>query len=37
MQGPGRRCLGEHTEEVLQELGYPPAEIARLREMGGVK
>jgi formyl-CoA transferase len=23
--------LGEHTDEVLAELGYPPAEVATLR------
>ena len=28
--------LGEHTDEVLAELGMPPAEIARLREAGAV-
>jgi len=28
--------LGEHTEEVLAEVGYSPAEIARLREAGAV-
>ena len=26
------RLLGQHTEEVLQELGYDDAEIQRLRE-----
>ena len=28
--------VGEHTEEVLQMLGYAPPEIARLREEGAV-
>ncbi|GAA2793864.1 CaiB/BaiF CoA transferase family protein [Crossiella cryophila] len=28
--------LGEHTREVLAELGYPPEEIDRLRERGAV-
>ena len=28
--------LGEHTEEVLAEVGYSPAQIARLREAGAV-
>jgi len=28
--------LGEHTDEVLGELGYLPGEIARLREEGAV-
>ncbi len=28
--------LGEHTDEVLGELGYSPEEIARLREEGAV-
>lgn len=27
---------GEHTEEILNELGYSPAEIGRLREQGTV-
>ncbi len=27
---------GQHTEEVMRELGYPPAEIARLRQKGAV-
>ena len=26
--------LGQHTEEVLSELGYSPAEIAAFREAG---
>jgi crotonobetainyl-CoA:carnitine CoA-transferase CaiB-like acyl-CoA transferase len=28
--------LGEHTQEVLEELGYTPAEIAALRDEGAV-
>jgi crotonobetainyl-CoA:carnitine CoA-transferase CaiB-like acyl-CoA transferase len=28
--------LGQHTEEVLRELGYADAEIARLREIGAI-
>lgn len=28
--------LGEHTDELLQELGYAPEEIARMREEGVV-
>ena len=36
--GPSRRppCLGEHTDEVLAELGYTPAEIATLHEEGAI-
>ncbi|MFE5947602.1 CaiB/BaiF CoA transferase family protein [Streptomyces sp. NPDC056480] len=33
--GPPPR-LGEHTDEVLQTLGYTPDDIARLREEGAV-
>ena len=29
--------LGEHTDEVLAELGYNSAEIARLRTEGAVR
>jgi len=29
--------LGEHTDEVLQELGIEPETIARLREAGTVR
>ena len=28
---------GQHTDEVLRELGYPPAEVARLRQKGAVR
>ncbi|MEX2204880.1 MAG: hypothetical protein WEF50_01480 [Myxococcota bacterium] len=28
--------LGEHTEEVLGELGYSAPEIAELREQGAI-
>ncbi|TCO49957.1 crotonobetainyl-CoA:carnitine CoA-transferase CaiB-like acyl-CoA transferase [Kribbella antiqua] len=36
--GPSRRppCLGEHTDELLTELGYTPAEIATLHEEGAI-
>jgi crotonobetainyl-CoA:carnitine CoA-transferase CaiB-like acyl-CoA transferase len=27
---------GEHTEEILRELGYAEAEVQRLREEGAV-
>jgi formyl-CoA transferase len=29
-------ALGEHTEEILAELGYVPEQIARLREEGAI-
>jgi crotonobetainyl-CoA:carnitine CoA-transferase CaiB-like acyl-CoA transferase len=29
-------ALGEHTAQVLAELGYPPEEIERLRGSGDV-
>jgi crotonobetainyl-CoA:carnitine CoA-transferase CaiB-like acyl-CoA transferase len=29
-------AVGQHTDEVLDELGYSPAEIAALRETGAV-
>ena len=29
--------LGQHTDEVLAEHGYPPEEIARLRDAGAVR
>jgi formyl-CoA transferase len=28
--------LGEHTDEVMRELGYAPDEIARLRADGAI-
>src|SRR5712692_818908 len=28
--------LGEHTDEILEEVGYAPAEIDRLRRSGGI-
>jgi crotonobetainyl-CoA:carnitine CoA-transferase CaiB-like acyl-CoA transferase len=28
--------LGEHTDEVLRELGYPPERIGQLRESGAL-
>ena len=28
--------IGEHTEEVLQEAGYSPADIEHLRAIGAV-
>ena len=34
-QGPGP-ALGEHTDEVLESLGYPADEIALLKEAGAV-
>ena len=36
--GPGGRApvLGEHTDEILGELGVDPATIARLRETGAI-
>ncbi|MGQ0732745.1 MAG: CaiB/BaiF CoA transferase family protein [Acidobacteriota bacterium] len=36
---PGRRAplLGEHTDEVLREAGFTPAEIAHLRDIGAVR
>jgi crotonobetainyl-CoA:carnitine CoA-transferase CaiB-like acyl-CoA transferase len=34
-QGPGP-ALGEHTDAVLEALGYSPEEIAALKEGGAV-
>ncbi|HEX8065305.1 MAG TPA: CaiB/BaiF CoA-transferase family protein [Thermoleophilaceae bacterium] len=34
-QGPGP-ALGEHTDEVLDALGYPPDEVEALKEAGAV-
>ena len=28
--------LGEHTDEILADLGYDPAEIERLRREGAI-
>jgi crotonobetainyl-CoA:carnitine CoA-transferase CaiB-like acyl-CoA transferase len=28
--------LGEHTSEVLGELGYSPTQVTRLREQGAI-
>ena len=28
--------LGQHTEEILQRLGYPPQKIAELRTFGAI-
>jgi crotonobetainyl-CoA:carnitine CoA-transferase CaiB-like acyl-CoA transferase len=28
--------LGEHTEAILAEIGYPPEHVARLRDAGVV-
>ncbi|MCS6927734.1 MAG: CoA transferase, partial [Candidatus Binatia bacterium] len=30
-------ALGEHTEEILGEIGITPTEIARLREKGAIR
>jgi crotonobetainyl-CoA:carnitine CoA-transferase CaiB-like acyl-CoA transferase len=30
-------ALGQHTDEILAEAGYPPDEIARLREQGALE
>jgi formyl-CoA transferase len=35
VQGPVP-ALGQHTDEVLRELGYTDAEIAALREDGAI-
>ena len=29
-------ALGEHTDEVLADIGYPPDEVAKLRSQGVV-
>ena len=31
---PPAPLLGEHTDEVLDALGYPPARVAALRDAG---
>jgi crotonobetainyl-CoA:carnitine CoA-transferase CaiB-like acyl-CoA transferase len=29
-------ALGEHTDQVLAELGYSPADVSALRERGAI-